>query len=148
MTIFPEEITKETGLNYFKGKVCTILVDSLADFQSKMSNEEVTQSFTGYVNHITPQGVCITDLIDKTRNWFFRDHIVGIREAQVFDPDNPKDQEQIAVIQKAMEIKESKAPEPPKVSKVEQMESVGKESAFVDLADLQRLAKKSKNNLQ
>lgn len=141
MSILPEEYSKKTTLNYFLGKVCTVLVDRLAPFQANMTPEEATQSFTGVINNITTEGICITDLTTKTRNFFFINHIVGLREEKVLDPNNPEDQKEIAIVQKAMEMK---AEEKPIATKVEQMESIGKESAFVNIADLQILAKKSK----
>lgn len=150
MTIFPEEYTKPITLNYFKGKVCTVLIDQLAPFQDNMTPEEATQTFTGVVNNIGGKGVCITDLTTKTRNYFFYDHIVGLREEKVLDPDNPEDQQEIALIQEAMDVKnkEVKAGVSSRgvgKGKVEQMESIGKESAFVNIADLQRLARESKS---
>jgi len=131
-------------------------VDRLVSFQSNMTPEEATQTFTGVVNNIDSHGVYITDLTSKTRNFFTMDHIVGLREEKVLDPNDPNDQKEIEIIQKAMEIKEERenapAPDPdpapaPAPSKVEEMESIGKESAFVNISDLQRLAKESKSNL-
>tara|TARA_Y100000034_G_scaffold38278_2_gene47027 strand:+ start:9160 stop:9597 length:438 start_codon:yes stop_codon:yes gene_type:complete len=145
MSILPEEYSKPVTLSYFMGKVCTVLIDRLAPFQSEMTPEEATQTFTGMVNNLDGKGICITDLTSKTKNFFFYSHIVGLREEKVLDPNNPADQQEIAIIQKAMEMK---AQEKPPVSKVEQMESVGKETAFVNIGDLQRLAKESKNNLK
>jgi len=150
MSILPEEYSNPVTLNYYLGKVCTVLVDRLVSFQSNMTPEEATQTFTGVVNNIDSHGVYITDLTSKTRNFFTMDHIVGLREEKVLDPNDPNDQKEIEIIQKAMEIKEERenAPAPdPAPSKVEEMESIGKESAFVNISDLQRLAKESKNNL-
>ena len=147
MNILPEEYSESIGqdLNvYYRGRVCTILVDSLASVQANMSPEEAIQSFTGVVNTINSKGICITDLVEKTRNFFFYTHVVGIREERTLDPDNPAHQEEIAIVQKAMEVKKEKKPVG---KKVEQLESVGKESAFVNISDLQRLAKESKQNL-
>jgi len=152
MSILPEEYSNPVTLNYYMGKVCTVLVDRVASFQSNMSPEEATQTFTGVVNNIDSHGVYITDLTSKTKNFFTMDHIVGLREEKVLDPNDPNDQKEIELIQKAMEIKEERenAPAPtssPAPSKVEEMESIGKESAFVNISDLQRLAKESKSNL-
>lgn len=145
MSILPEEYSKPVTLNYFLGKVCTVLVDRIASFQDNMTPEVATQTFTGVVNNVESRGVCITDLTTKTKNFFFIDHIVGLREEKVLDPNDPNDQREIALLQEAMNKKEEESsPEP---SNVEQMESTGKESAFVNIADLQRLAKESKNNL-
>jgi hypothetical protein len=144
MSILPEEYSKPTTLNHFLGKVCTVLVDRLASFQDKMSPEVATQTFTGVVNNITADGICITDLTTKTKNFFFSSHIVGLREEKILDPNDPRDQQEIALLQEAVKNKEEKKPEP---TKVEKMETIGKESAFVNIADLQRLAKESKNNL-
>jgi hypothetical protein len=145
MSILPEEYSKPTTLNHFLGKVCTVLVSRIASFQDNMTPEVATQTFTGVVNNIESRGVCITDLTTKTKNFFFIDHIVGLREEQILDPNDPNDQREIALLQEAMNKKEEPVPEPE--PKVEQMESTGKESAFVNIADLQRLAKESKNNL-
>ena len=108
MSILPEEYSKPVTIGYFQGKVCTVLVDRLAPFQTNMTPEEATQTFTGVVNNITSQGVCITDLTTKTRNFFFFNHIVGLREEKVLDPDDPNDQQEIALIQQAMEITRKK----------------------------------------
>lgn len=149
MNILPEEYSEPIDLTYYLGKVCTVLIDRLVSFQCKMTPEEATQSFTGVVNTIDSNGVCITDLISKTRNFFFYNHIVALREERVLNPDDPKDQEEIAIIQKAMNVKAKEKPVKEKsIAKIEQMESIGKESAFVNLEDLQRLAKESKNNLK
>ena len=130
------------------GKVCTVLVDKLASFQDKMTPEVATQTFTGVVNNIDDRGVCITDLTTKTKNFFFIGHIVGLREEKILDPSDPRDQQEIALLQESMKEKTEENPTPATVpTKVQQMEATGKESAFVNIADLQRLAKESKNNL-
>lgn len=143
MSILPEEYSKPITLNHFLGKVCTVLIDRLAPFQANMTPEEATQTFTGVVNNITTEGVCITDLTTKTKNFFFIGHIIGLREEKVLDPDDPKDQKEIALIQQAMEAKSTAEETKPAV--LEEMESIGKESAFVNIADLQNLARKSKS---
>ena len=147
MSILPEEYSKPITLNYYLGKVCTVLIGRLASFQANMTPEEATQTFTGVVNNIDSHGVFITDLTSKTRNFFSFKHVVGLREEKVLDPNDPKDQEEIAIIQKAMDMKAKEKPVPASPTKIEEMESIGKESAFVNIADLQMLAKKSKNEL-
>jgi len=154
MNILPEELSISIGsdLNqYYRGRVCTILVSSLAEFQKPNTPEEATQSFTGVVNTITKQGVCITDLIDKTKNFFFFSHIVGIREEKVLDPNNPDHQQEISLVEEAMKMKESKK-EPkkePSLDKEDSFKDLKKqdENVFVDLKNLQNLAKESKHNL-
>lgn len=142
MNIIPEEYSKSIDPEkYYKGRVCTILVDRLASFQaSDMTKELATQSFTGVVNTINSKGICITDLVEKTRNFFFINHIVGIREERVLDPDNPEHRREIEVVQKAINVKKEKKQQPVQNKK-------DKESAFVNVQDLQRLAKESKENL-
>lgn len=153
MSIFPEEYTEPTPLSKFVGKVCTVLVDKLSDVQSQMTPEETTQTFTGIVNTIDAKGVCITDLVDKTHNYFFFNHIVALREEKILDPNNPEHQQEIQMVQKAAELKQQEIekkkpkPQPQNDNKVEQLELTGKETAFVDIQSLQKLAQNSKRNL-
>lgn len=132
MSIFPESYSKSIGNNlndYYKGKVCTVLISNLVSFQSKMTEEQATQTFTGVVNTINNQGICITDLVDHTRNFFFLKHVVGLREERVLDPNNPKHQKEIEVAEKALNLKKEKTKE---------------STAYIDMNSLQEVAKKSK----
>jgi hypothetical protein len=71
-------------LNYFKGKVCSILTTPI---QRKLSNkEEEIQYFVGVIEEITKEGVFMTQIATGLKGYFNINNIIGIFEEEVLEP--------------------------------------------------------------
>lgn len=134
-------------LDYFTGKLCSILTLPVhtsmfpdKDFQQKQN----IGYFVGRIDQITPMGIWTTHPVTNNRNFFFREHVVGICEEQVIDENHPDFEE----INKLYEIKKNtnevlKTPKgfvPPTVP-----HSTGK---HVDIAALEEMSRKQKEKIR
>jgi hypothetical protein len=71
-------------LNYFKGKVCSILTTPI---QRKLINkEEEIQYFVGVIEEITKEGVFMTQIATGLKGYFNINNIIGIFEEEVLEP--------------------------------------------------------------
>ena len=84
-------------LQYYVGKVCTVMVSPTALPMGHYSEEQITLQFSGIVDSVDNKGIQVTNLAYKTKNFFFFPHVIGICEEQLIDPDDP----QVEIIKEA-----------------------------------------------
>ena len=84
-------------LEYFLEKVCTIFtIPTNRDFKSENPTtfpQPVFHYFVGKVLEIDEKGVTLQQWNNnkKLRSYFFMQHVVGISEEEVLDPNRPED---------------------------------------------------------
>lgn len=118
-------------LDYFKNKICTIFTTSTnRDFKSenpKTFPQPIFHYFVGRLIEVENKGVWIEQWNSKKklRSFFFFDHIIGICEEEVLNPNDPEDSKLINDYKKANEI----------VHKQEKEE----ESQYIDIESLSKI---------
>lgn len=136
------------NLQYFLGKVCTILTTPIGrNFDELHAREH----FVVRVREINPDGLWGTHPYNETVSFFSIEHIVGINEEIELDPNNPEHKAMITEFEQRSGKKvqsDLKAPAaPPKETAPKPDASV----PFVDIRSIQSLAKNTKiaaNNLE
>jgi len=111
------------NLEYFEGKVCTILTTQIS---FGLSLQQSTDYFVGRVDEINEMFVWLTHLPTGTKSMFPVQHIIGIIEEQVISNDHP-DAEKIKE-----ELEKQRRPVAQPVQK--------SPTQFIDIKNLQRQA--------
>lgn len=125
-----------SSLNYYLGKVCTVMVSPTSLPMENYTDKQAMLQFAGIVDLVDARGIQITNLVYKTKNFFFFPHIIAILEEQILDANDP----QVEVIKEAQKLQE-KPVEEPKVAEEPKAQSNG----FVDLAALTQMAQQAKS---
>lgn len=92
---------KIKDLEYFQGRVCTIFtIPTNRDFKSENPNtfpQPVFHYFVGKILEINSHGVTLEQWNNnkKLRSFFFLQHIVGLSEEEILNPNDPKDAKEI-----------------------------------------------------
>lgn len=88
---------KSKHLQYFIGKVCTILTVPINRDYSienpKTYIQTLIKYFTGIIENIDDYGVLIRQLDGDLKSFFLLENIVGISEEKCLNPDEPEDKE-------------------------------------------------------
>ena len=106
---------------YFIGKSCTIFTTPINEFKTENPSTyppKLIDYFVGFVESINENGVLISQASTGLKTWFYKSHVIGIAE-------------------EALEI-----PEP----EIKKVESKLNDSKFVDIENIEKLAKKYKQN--
>ena len=118
-------------LDYFKNKICTIFTSPTnRDFKSenpKTFPQPIFHYFVGRLTEVENKGVWIEQWNSKKKlkSFFFFDHIIGICEEEVLNPNDPDDSKLINDYKKANEI----------AHKQEKQE----ESQYIDIESLSKM---------
>lgn len=87
----------KNNLEYFLGKICTIFtIPTNRDFKSENPTsfpQPIFHYFVGKVLEVDSKGVLIQQWNSnkKLKSYFFINHIIGISEEEILDPNNPED---------------------------------------------------------
>lgn len=87
----------KNNLEYFLGKICTIFtIPTNRDFKSENPTsfpQPIFHYFVGKVLEIDNKGVLIQQWNSnkKLKSYFFINHIIGMSEEEILDPNNPED---------------------------------------------------------
>lgn len=121
-------------MQYFVGKVCTILVPRAADGLG-IDNPRFIDFFVGRVDAITDDAVWIRHLVTGARSAFFE--VISINEEQVIEPEHPDyDKLKEQYNEKVSSVKTATpTPAPPK-------------SDFISLSNLSQQAKMVKEKVK
>lgn len=122
----PQHTVRE--LQYFVGKVCTIVVPVMSGNIS-IDNKRFVDFFVGRVDAIDDQCIWTSHLITGTKSVFF--DVISINEEQVISPDHPDYDD----LKSTFETKSSPVPQAPP-------------TPFVDVSDLTARADQIKNQFK
>lgn len=117
------------SLNYYLGKVCTVMVNPTALPTDHYNEKQVMLQFTGIVEYMDNKGLQLVNLAYKTKSFFFFPNIIALCEEQVLNEDDP----QVEVLKEAMTKQKEENPEQ------------NNDSAFIDIKSLQNIAAQSKS---
>lgn len=118
-------------LDYFKDKICTIFtIPTNRDFKSenpKTFPQPIFHYFVGRLVEIENKGIWIEQWNSKKklRSFFFFDHIIGICEEEILNPNDPEDSKLINDYKKANEIAHKQEKE--------------EESQYIDIESLSKM---------
>ena len=125
----PTELAHVDDLQYFVGKVCTIITPNI---NWKFDERQSADYFSGIVERITSLGIWTIHPITQNKNFYFITQITAIIEEQFITPDDPNYDAVVG------QYKEDKKPKQP----VMQTPVVKPpESPFMDIDELEKLAK-------
>jgi hypothetical protein len=79
-------------LKYFVGKPCTVTTVAI---NWRYDVEPMMDYFFGIVDKIDENGIMLTHVVTKSKNYIFLKHVVSICEEQFVNEDDPKHKEMI-----------------------------------------------------
>ena len=128
------------NLNYFKGKVCTIICRSMnRNFQEegpKTYPTQVYDYFVGIVESIDQNGILLKKINNNLKSYFYHSSIICISEEEVIDDTHPMKEKILK------EFEESKKIERDIKSSVAKNTTDDK---YIDISELEILSNKFKN---
>lgn len=137
---------KPKQLEYFLDKICTIFTIPInRDFKSENPStfpQPIFHYFVGKILEIDEKGVFIQQWNSnkKLRSYFFTDHIVGICEEEVLDPNAPEDAKLIEEYKKINEKAVSGAEK--QHQQLKEQQEIIRENPNLDISSLINLSKK------
>ena len=137
---------KPKQLEYFLDKICTIFTIPInRDFKSENPTtfpQPIFHYFVGKILEVDEKGVFIQQWNSnkKLRSYFFTDHIVGICEEEVLDPNAPEDAKLIEEYKKINEKAVSSAEK--QHQQLKEQQEVIRENPNLDISSLINLSKK------
>jgi hypothetical protein len=138
-------------LEYFLEKVCTIFtIPTNRDFKSENPTtfpQPVFHYFVGKVLEIDEKGVTLQQWNNnkKLRSYFFMQHVVGISEEEVLDPNRPEDAKVIEDFKKINENAISKTEK--KYDELKKQREIINENPEIDIESLSKLSDKIKQQV-
>lgn len=138
-------------LEYFLEKVCTIFtIPTNRDFKSENPTtfpQPVFHYFVGKVLEIDEKGITLQQWNNnkKLRSYFFMQHVVGISEEEVLDPNRPEDAKVIEDFKKINENAISKTEK--KYDELKKQREIINENPEIDIESLSKLSDKIKQQV-
>ena len=94
-------------LKYFEGRFCTVfLVQINRNFKEENPGtfpQPVYNYFSGIVQSITNNGIWLLHPTAKCKSFYFMEHIVGITEEEILNPNDENDAKKIEEFKKVKE---------------------------------------------
>ena len=127
------ELAHVEDLQYFVGKVCTVITPNI---NWKFDERQLADYFTGIIEKVSSSGIWMIHPITRNKNFYFASQVTAIIEEQFITPDDPSYDKVVE------QYKDNKKPKQPVVQK-----PVVKppESPFMDIDELEKLAKAHRN---
>jgi len=128
---------KRKSIQSFVGSVCTIFTTPINRNYKEENPQQYPMQlynyFMGVIEKADENGVYLRQVAEDLMGFFFYEHIIGIAQEKVLDPDDPNDAKAIKSLQEKVEAAKKKATEAPKPPP--------QTSQFVDPERLAKLAR-------